>query len=169
MTAADRHISQIAFPTSQPEASALAHIELGTEIEGIPTWSIQTLNVGPPRSSLRYGEHLKDTVGSSYDWSDELRFDKRTGRLVSFVLKTPEAGLVDPETARSWLALPRQSGLPALEDRENGFHIDPLDLRLLADDGSALVVTHARLAVPSSQVQWLDPQESGGTLGRGSR
>jgi hypothetical protein len=145
MTTADHHMLQISFPISQPEGTALAHVEPGTGIEGVPTWSIQTLNAGPLRSSPAYDRHLRDTVGSSYDWSDEFRFDKRSGRLTSFVLKTPELGQVDPEVAGGWLALPRQTGIPVLEDRENGFHIDPLDLRFLANDGSALVVTDASL------------------------
>ena len=137
----------VAFPTSQPEGTALAHVELGTGmgIGGAVSWSIQTLNAGPLRSSPEYDRHLRDTVGSSYDWSDEFRFDKRTGRLASFILKAPEAGLVDPEVAGSWLALPRQTGVPVLDDRENGFHIDPLDLRFLASDGSALVVADTGL------------------------
>jgi hypothetical protein len=146
MTTIDRQISKIVtFPTSLPEGNALAHVDLGKSLDDVPTWSIQTLNVGPTRSSPTYDQHLRDTVGSSYDWSDELRFDKRTGRLASFVLKTPEAGAVDPEIAKSWLALPRQVGIPIIEDREHGFHVDPLDLRYLSEDASALVVTDAKM------------------------
>src|SRR4051794_31455672 len=111
-TKTDRQI--LTFPTSQPDGTVLAHVELGKRLDDVPTWSIQTLNAGPARSSPAYGPHLHDTVGSSYDWSDEFRFDKRTGRMASFVLKTPEAGAVDPEIARSWLALPRQPGIPVL-------------------------------------------------------
>lgn len=148
MTTTDRQI--VTFPTSQPDGKALARVELGKVLDDVPTWSIQTLNVGPVRSSPVYGRHLRDTVGSSYDWSDELRFDKHTGRLASFVLKTPEAGVVDPEIARSWLALPRQTGIPVLEDLENGFHIDPLDLRYLTEEGSALVVTDAMMPASDS-------------------
>ena len=150
MTRTDRHVLQLSFPTAQPEGTALADVELGHRIDGEPAWSIQTLNVGPLRSSPDYDRHIRDTVGSSYDWSDELRFDKRTGRLVSFILKTPESGPVDSAVARSWLALPRQPGLPVLQDRENGFHVDPLDLRFFADDGSALVVTEASLHAADS-------------------
>jgi len=149
MTTTDRQTSQIvAFPTAQPEGEARARVEQDRAIGDVATWSIQTLNAGPGRSSPRYDQHVRDTVGSSYDWSDELRFDKRTGRLASFVLKTPEVGEVEPELARSWLALPRQAGIPVLEDRENGFHVDPLDLRYLADDGLALVVMDAKAPVP---------------------
>lgn len=147
----DRHILQISFPTTQPDGTALADIEVDKRVDGVPAWSIQTLNVGPLRSSPDYDQHVRDTVGSSYDWSDELRFDKCTGRLVSFVLKMPEAGLVDPEIARSWLALRRQSGVPVLQDRENGFHVDPLDLRFLAEHGSALVVTEAGLQAADTE------------------
>lgn len=145
MTPADRHESRISFPTAQPEGAALAHVEIGAAVGGVVTWTIQTLNVGPLRSSTAYERHLQNTVGSSYDWSDEVRFDKQTGRLSSFILKTPEAGLVDSEVAATWLGLPVQHGIPVLDDRENGFHIDPLDLRFLASDGSALVVTDAGL------------------------
>lgn len=151
MTTFDRQITQIVvFPTSQPVGTAPAHIEVDTTVADVPTWSVQTLNAGPPRSSPAYNQHVHDTVGSSYDWSDEIRFDKRTGRLASFVLKTPEAGTVAPEIAKSWLALRRQTGIPVLDDRENGFHVDPLDLRYLSDDSSALVVTDAKLPVPDS-------------------
>jgi hypothetical protein len=138
------------FPTSQPEGAALAHVEFDKTIGDIATWSIQALNAGPLRSSSEYDQHIRDTVGSSYDWSDEIRFDKRTGRLASFVLKTPEAGTVNPGIAKSWLAMPRHAGIPVLEDRKKGFHIDPLDLRYLADDGSALVVMDAKMPLPDS-------------------
>lgn len=151
MTTIDRQSPKIiVFPTSHPDGAAPAHVELDKTIGDVPTWSIQTLNAGPPRSSSVYSQHVRDTVGSSYDWSDEIRFDKRTGRLASFVLKTPEAGTVAPEIARSWLTLPRRTGIPVLDDRENGFHVDPLDLRYLSDDSSALVVTDARLPGPDS-------------------
>lgn len=103
------------------------------------------LNAGPARSSPAYGRHLDATIGSSYDWSDELRFDKHTGKLTSFVLKMPEAGALEPAVARSWLALPRRTGIPVLDHRENGFHVDPLDLRHLAEDAAALVVAGVEL------------------------
>jgi hypothetical protein len=51
----------------------------------------------------------------------------------------------DPVIARSWLALPRQTGIPVLDDRANGFHIAPLDLRYLSEDAGALVVAGAKL------------------------
>jgi len=76
------------------------------------------------------------------------RFDKHTGMLRSFVLRTPEAGTLEPAIARSWLALPRRTGLPVLDHRENGFHVDPLDLRHLAEDTAALVVAGAALPRP---------------------
>ena len=119
----------VAFPTSNPDGEVTSHVELGESLDEAPTWSIQTLNVGTPRASSAYGQHVERTIGSSYDWSDELRFDRRTGKLTSLVLKTPEAGVLDPAIARSWLALPRRVGLPVLDDREHGFHVDPLDLR----------------------------------------
>jgi hypothetical protein len=148
MTTTGHQISEVVtFPTSQPDGEVVARLERGQRLADVPTWSIQTLQAGPSRSSPEYNQHLRDTVGSSYDWSDELRFDKRTGRLKSFVLKTPEAGMVDPVTAGSWLALSRQKGLPLLEDRENGFHINPLDLRYLSEDGRALVSADAKLPV----------------------
>ena len=82
----------VTFPTSNPDGQARAHVEAGASLDDVPTWSLQTLNAGPARSSPAYDRHLEATIGSSYDWSDELRFDKRTGRLKSFVLGTPEAG-----------------------------------------------------------------------------
>jgi hypothetical protein len=151
MTMSEREISRISFPTSLPEGSAAAHVALGSRIEGEPGWSIQTLNMGPLRSSPGYRQYLQDTVGSSYDWSDELRFDKRTGCLVGFILKTPESGSIKPEIAKSWLDLSPRVGVPVLEDRENGFQIDPLDLRFLAGDGSALVVGDARLPATNAE------------------
>lgn len=146
MTTDHRQPPSLAFPTSQPAGTALVRVESDARIATAPTWSIHTLNAGPSRSAPAYNQHLQATVGSSYDWSDELRFDKRTGRLASFILKTPEAGLVDPAIAASWLALPRRSGLPVLEDRENGFHVDPLHLRFLSEDAGALVATRDGLA-----------------------
>jgi hypothetical protein len=146
MTATEHPISMaVKFPTSNPDGEAAAHVELGASLDDVPTWSLQTLNTGPARSSPAYGRHLEATIGSSYDWSDELRFDKRTGKLRSFVLKTPEAGALEPAIARSWLARPRRTGIPVLDHRENGFHVDPLDLRHLAEDAAALVVAGARL------------------------
>jgi hypothetical protein len=138
----------ITFPRSNPDDEAAAHVELGASLDDVPTWSLQTLNTGPARSSPAYGQHLEATIGSSYDWSDELRFDKRTGKLRSFVLRMPEAGALEPAIARSWLALPRRVGIPVLDHRENGFHVDPLDLRHLAEDAAALVVGGA--ALPSA-------------------
>jgi len=41
-------VTVVAFPTSQPEGTALAHVELGAGIGGALAWSIQTLNAGPP-------------------------------------------------------------------------------------------------------------------------
>jgi hypothetical protein len=35
-----------------------------------------------------------------------------------------------------------------LDDREHGFHVDPLDLRYLADDGSALLALDTKLTAP---------------------
>lgn len=86
----------VTFPTSNPDGEAAAHVELGASLDDVPTWSLQTLNAGPARSSPAYDQHLEATIGSSYDWSDELRFDKRTGKLTSFVLETPEAGALEP-------------------------------------------------------------------------
>jgi len=139
----------VRFPTSNPDGEAAAHVEFGASLHDVPTWSLQTLNSGPARSSPAYGRHLETTIGSSYDWSDEFRFDKRTGRLRTFVLKTPEAGALEPAIARSWLALPRRTGIPVLDHPENGFHVDPLDLRHLAEDAAALVV--ASTALPSAE------------------
>ena len=144
------HRQLVTFPTSQPAGTALAHVELDRAVAEVPTWSIHTLTAGPRRSSPGYDQHLRDTVGSSYDWSDEIRFDKQTGRLASFVLKMPEAGGVEPGIARSWLALPRQAGIPVLDNRETGFHVDPVDLRWLADDGGALVAMDANMPVADS-------------------
>ena len=42
---------------------------------------------------------------------------------------------------------PRQPGIPILDHRENGFHVDPLDLRHLAEDAAALVVAGAALSL----------------------
>jgi hypothetical protein len=140
----------VAFPTTQPAGEVVARLQPGDCLDDVTTWSIETLNVGPPRSSSRYDAHLDDTVGSSYDWSDELRFDKHTGRLVSLVLRTPEAGTIDTSVARSWLALPRQPGLPILVNREQGFHVDALDLRYFSDDGSALIAADASLPLADS-------------------
>lgn len=145
-TTSDRQPPEIIeFPTSQPEGQALASIDVGNALDSVLTWSIQTLNLGPTRSSPKYDQHLRDTVGSSYDWSDELRFDHRTGRLASFILKTPETELTDLAVATSWLALPRAAGVPVLQDRDHGFHVDPLDLRYLSDDAGALLVVEGTM------------------------
>jgi hypothetical protein len=92
----------ITFPTSNPDDEAAAHVEFGASLDDVPKWSLQTLNIGPARSSPAYGQHVETTIGSSYDCSDELRFDKRTGKLRSFVLRMPEAGALEPAIARSW-------------------------------------------------------------------
>jgi hypothetical protein len=103
MTATEHPISMaVTFPTSNPDGEAAAHVELGASLDDVPTWSLHTLNAGPARSSPAYGRHLEATIGSSYDWSDELRFDKRTGKLTGFVLKMPEAGALEPAITRSW-------------------------------------------------------------------
>lgn len=146
MTATENPTSiVVAFPTSNPEGEAVAHVELDAVLDEVPTWSLQTLNAGPARSSPAYSRHLEATIGSSYDWSDELRFDKRTGKLRSFVLKMPEAGIVESAIARSWLTLPRRAGIPVLDHRESGFHVDPLDLRYLTENAAALLVASATL------------------------
>lgn len=137
----------VTFPTSLPYGVLSARIELGQSLRGAPTWDIRTLNIGPLRSAPEYNQHLRDTVGSSYDWSDEFRFDRRFGLLSSFVLKTPEDGGVERVIAESWLALPRDAGLPAIENRAVGFHIDPLDLRYLSDSGSQFVAADRRVQV----------------------
>jgi hypothetical protein len=148
MIATERPISMaVTFPTSNPDGMARAHVEPGANVDDVPTWSLQTLNAGPARASPAYDRHLEVTVGSSYDWSDELRFDKRTGKLKSFVLKTPEAAALEPTIGQSWLALPRRTGIPVLDHPENGFHVDPLDLRCLAEDADALIVTSTGLPV----------------------
>ena len=85
----------VSFPTSMPASEARAHVIPDAMVESPPTWSLQTLNLGPARSSPDYESHLARTVGSSYDWSDELRFARGDGRLCSVVLKTPEAGETD--------------------------------------------------------------------------
>lgn len=146
MTATEYPISMVvAFPTSNPDGQAAARVELDASLDDVPTWSLQTLNAGPARSSPAYGGHLEATVGSSYDWSDELRFDKRTRKLRGLMLKMPEAGALESATARSWLAVPRRTGIPVLDHRENGFHVDPLDLRHLTENAAALVVASATL------------------------
>ncbi|NJM91217.1 MAG: hypothetical protein HC863_02925 [Myxococcales bacterium] len=108
-----------------------------------PTWDLQTLVAGVRRSSAAYDRHLSETFGSSYDWSDELRFSRATGRLVSLVLKTPEAGTVAREVASAWLALPRVAGLPLIAERELGFHVDPFDHRVMSAGGHHLLVLAA--------------------------
>jgi len=149
MTSNDRHIQRsLVFLTSNPVKEVHGHVDLEQILHGVPSWSMQTMNLGPLRSSPSYMQHLRDTVGSSYDWSDELRFDKRTGRLASFVLKLPESGQVDAAVAQAWLELPGQLGIPVIEERENGFHIDPLDLRSLVEGENALMAVDARLPLP---------------------
>jgi hypothetical protein len=117
----------------------------GRSLTQTPTWDIRTLNAGPTRSAPEYDQHVAETVGSTYDWGDELRFDRRTGLLASFILTTPEDGGIDPAIARSWLCLHRREGLPAIDDRRAGFEVDPLDLRLLSDDGHHLVASDQHL------------------------
>lgn len=152
MTKPDRQSWPIVvFATSQPDGSVTAHIDPDRSIDDVPTWSLQTVNAGPSRASSKYQQHLDDTVGSSYDWSDEMRFDKRTGQLSSFVLKMPEAGQVNTAIASSWISLPRQPGIPVLDEPEGGFHIDPLDLRYLTRDGTALLVADGEIQLASRQ------------------
>src|SRR3954467_13412877 len=115
MTATEHPLSMaVTFPTSNPDGDARAHVELGASPDDVPTWSLQTLNAGTARSLPAYGRYRDATIGSSYDWSDELRFDTHTGGPGRFVLvlKTPEAGGFEPAIARAWLALGRRAGSP---------------------------------------------------------
>lgn len=149
MTTSERPM--LIFPSANPEGAVRVRLSSEKQIEGVPTWSLQTVNLGPPRSSPVYERHLRDTVGSSYDWSDEFRFDKHTGQLVSFVLKTPESGLIDSALADSWLRLPRHVGVPVLEDCGNAFHVDPLDLRHFSRQEDALVAACTRMPFADSR------------------
>src|SRR5262245_18121014 len=107
----------IGFPTPGPEGSIAIRIDGARSLANAPTWSLDTAQVGVARSSADYERHLTATFGSSYYWSDELRFARDTGALSSFVLKTPEAGTIEAAVAASWLGLERRSGLPVVEPR----------------------------------------------------
>jgi hypothetical protein len=133
----------IGFPTPGTEGAIAIRIDAARSLAQAPTWSLDTVQVGVARGSAEYERHLTATFGSSYDWSDELRFACDTGALSSFVLKTPEAGTIEPAIAASWLGVERRAGLPIVEPRATGFHIDPLDVRALSADGRSLVVLRA--------------------------
>lgn len=137
----------IGFPTPDPESFIPARIEADRALDQAPTWSLQTLLAITSRPSPAHEPHLLGTVGSDYAWGDEIRFDRRTGLLRSLLLKTPEEGAVAPALAASWLALPRRPGLPAIS-RTTGFNFDPLDLRLLTEEGRHLIVLLAETAAP---------------------
>lgn len=136
----------IAFPIANPAGLVPVQVE-DHALERAPTWNLDTLHTGPARSSPAYESLLDETVGSSYDWGDELRFDKRSGLLRSFILKTPEAGGIEHSIVSSWLALPRHVGLPTISD-DRGFNLDPLDVRSLSDDGRHLLALHATATAP---------------------
>lgn len=136
----------IAFPIANPEGLLPARVE-EQSLKRAPTWDLDTLHTGPARSSPAYELLLDETSGSSYDWSDEMRFDKRSGLLRSFILKVPEAGVVERSVTAAWLALPRRPGLPAISD-DRGFNLDPLDTRALSDDGQHLLALHATATAP---------------------
>lgn len=131
------------FPTSQPDGFVRARIEADETKLLEATWSMQTIEAGPTRSSPEYDAYVDTTAGSSYDWSDELRFDKRTGQVAGFVLKVPEQANIAEDIARTWIAVPKQSAGLVLEDRKTGFHLDPFDVRYFAPDGSALLALGA--------------------------
>jgi hypothetical protein len=140
----------VTFPTSMPAGEVSARVDRDRKLDASPTWSLQTLNLGPSRSSSDYDRHVARTVGSSYDWSDEFRFERANGRMCSLVLKTPEGGETDPRIAELWLSRPREPGLPVLDKCDLGFHIDPLDTRYLAHDASGLLAAAADLAPADS-------------------
>jgi hypothetical protein len=140
----------LALPTSGPDGLAAVRIVPELALPGGAWWDLWTVQAGLSRSDPSYDDYLSETTGSSYDWSDEFRFDLRTGLLSSLVLKTPEDGTADAEVTETWSGQPRRPGLPELVDRTRAFHVDPLDLRGLSGDGRHLIATDRQLGAAGS-------------------
>lgn len=68
------------------DVSVFAWLVRDEALSSCPTWCIDPLGAGPARSSAGYDTLLLQTSGSSYDWSDEVRFDNDTGLLVSLMV-----------------------------------------------------------------------------------
>ncbi len=131
----------LTFPTEHPHGHVTAHVEVGVELEGPLRWDLYTVAAGPARSMHEsYDEHLRYVASAGYDWDDELRFDSRSGRLVALVLKIGEAGALAGEVATSYLALPRQRGVPVASRHRDAAHLTPETQRWLSADARALVV-----------------------------
>ncbi|XXF79043.1 hypothetical protein P2318_04630 [Myxococcaceae bacterium GXIMD 01537] len=115
----------------------------GHTLTTLPGWTLGALNVGPFRSSPGYDARLARTLGSTFDWSDEFRFDSGTLLLETVILKVPERNL-DRGDLAAWKESPVISGLLHLRERES-FPFDETNARYLAPDGSALLCFYEEL------------------------
>jgi|GEM_PF-1999681 len=120
----------------------------GHTLSTLPGWTLDVLNVGPFRSSPGYDARLARTVGSTFDWSDEFRFDSSTLLLETVILKVPERNLNRGDLA-AWKASPVIQGLLRLRERES-FPFDETSARYLAPDGSALLCFYEEIT-PTGQ------------------
>ncbi|NVJ14289.1 hypothetical protein [Myxococcus sp. AM010] len=115
----------------------------GRTLATLPGWTIDALNVGPFPSSPGYDAHLARTLGSTFDWSDEFRFDKDTLLLETIILKVPERNLNRGDIA-AWKECPATPGLLRLREHES-FSFDETGARHMAPDGSALICFYEEL------------------------
>jgi hypothetical protein len=82
-----------------PEGARVASIEIepGDALADDPMWTIESLRVGPDLSGKMYESYLEATVGSAYDWADEIRFDSRTLELRGFFVSAPRWNLTEQQ------------------------------------------------------------------------
>ncbi|WP_437781229.1 hypothetical protein [Sorangium sp. So ce1097] len=107
----------------------------------ISEWQFRTLTVGPRRSSPVYDKHIAGTVGSSYDFGDEMRFGKEDGLLRGLVLTMPDRNMEDADGAiDTWLSTTRTRALLRLVS-PTPFALDGADVRAMDEGGRVLLST----------------------------
>ncbi|MGK4007775.1 hypothetical protein WMF31_34485 [Sorangium sp. So ce1036] len=120
---------------------SMVHAELlwGQTLPFAPEWQFRTLSVGPRRSSAAYNTHVANTVGSSYDFGDEMRFGNKDGALRGFVLTMPDKNAEHADSMLdAWLSTPRQQALLRLSTPAP-FALDGADVRAIDKHGRALL------------------------------
>lgn len=115
-------------------------------------WTVDFVAASPSRDSQEYHRLMKETFGSTSDWTDEYRFDNASREIRSVILHVPEKP-GDTSVAADWCTSPLITGGVVPEESEP-FAIEPVDFRALTEDGGALVCTLApRVTAPRWRLQ----------------
>ncbi|KYF71252.1 hypothetical protein [Sorangium cellulosum] len=131
----------VEIPTASSPSALHAEVLHNQNIPFIPEWQFRTLTVGPRRSSPIYDQHIVDTVGSSYDFGDEMRFGKEDGLLRGLVLTMPDRNMENAVDAiDAWLNTTRIQALLRLAS-PIPFALDGADVRAMDEDGRILLAT----------------------------